>query len=658
MYDNLFSPIKIRGLTLRNRIVMPAMGTHFSDENCFVTQQLIDYSVARALGGSGLNYMECCAINAQSSPAKQPSIAEDKFMPGHRAFTRAIHTAGGKCAMQLWQGGAGAGVDPKCRMFIPDFFDGKNSPIFIPPWGRHEPDGTVPAVTAEELRMLVEDYGRAAARSVACGYDALEFHCGHNYLPHTMLSKAFNHRTDEYGGSLENRMRFPLDCIRAIRANMPEDMPLFMRISVVDESDLDGGKGGNTIEENIEFCKRAKLEGVDVINVSRGNFSGFGNVYEVPPLNFPCGFNVDNAARVRRETGLVTMAVGRINTPELAEKILAEDKADLICMGRAQLADAEFVNKCRDGRTDEIRYCIGCNQGCNDGFTDLPHITCLRNPFLGREREMAIEPAAKPKKVLVVGGGMGGMECALYLKARGHEPVIIDMADHLGGQFILAGMAPQKHEFIKAVNDEIEFVRKADIPVRLNTKATPELIAELRPDEVVVATGAGPLLIPIPGADLPNVSNAHAVLREEAKPTGHVVIIGGGIVGVEIAEFLLSKNCRCSIIEMKDSVASDLGFYRRVLSLKAFEEEGVECIVNAACKEITPSSVKYQKDGKLCEISCDSVVIAAGAKSLPHDDITAACDKLSIPYHVIGDAQKARRALNAVAEGVAAALEI
>lgn len=680
MYDNLFSPITVRGLTLRNRVVMTAMGTHFPDENSYVTKQLINYHQARALGGVGLNFMECCSVNKQARVSRQPSIAEDRFIEGHKALCSAIHTAGGKCAIQLWAPGAGAGSDPNARIYLPQKYEGRNFgvvthfsgmpdasskadsspevepyPFFVPPWGKHEPDGTIPAATIEDLHEVVREFGEAAKRSVEAGYDVIEFHCGHNYLPHTMLSGAFNKRTDEYGGCLENRMRFPLECIKAIRKNMPESMPLSIRISVFDEPDL---PGGNTIEDNIEFLKRAKAAGVDIVNVSRGNFSGDGNPYEVPPLNFAPGFNVENAARIRKETGLITMAVGRINTPELANSIISEGKADLVAMSRAQLADPEFCNKARDGRTAEIRYCVGCNQGCSDGFTGLPHITCLRNPLLGREGELKVIPADKKKKVLIIGGGMGGMECALFLKEKGHLPIIVDKAEKLGGQFILAGMAPQKHEFIKATRDEAEMVRAAGIEVRLRTVADKALIEDIRPDEVVIATGAGPLLIPIPGAELPHVSNAHQILGEKAFAVGNVVIVGGGIVGVEVAEYLTHLGHKCTIIEMKGSIASDLGFYRMMLSQKYLADNNVECIVNAACKQIKERSVVYVQNGEEKEVPCNSVVIAAGARPVPTDELQAACEELGIPYHLIGDAKGARRALNAVAEGVETALKI
>lgn len=659
MYDKLFSPIKLRELELPNRVIMPPMGTNFVSDDCMVTPQLIAYHVARAKGGVGLNFVEISSINKDSAPRKKLSIAEDKFIPGHKMLVEAIHAAGGRCGVQLWLGGPGVASDPNCRVWLPNKDTGHEG-LRLSPNAKRDENGVIPAATIDEIHMLVNDFAQAARRSVEAGYDIIEFHCGHNYFPHMMLSKGFNFRADEYGGTPENRMRFPLECIRAIRANIPDTMPLSIRISAFDEPELNNGQGGNSIEDNIEFLKQAKLAGVDIVNVSRGNIQGTGTRFEVPPVNLKPGFNVESAAKIRKETGLITMAVGRINKPGLAEQIIEDGKADLVVMGRAQIADPDFCNKAKAGKADEIRYCIGCDQGCYDHNADpaLPPITCLRNPFVGREATMPVVKTKAAKKVLVVGGGMGGMECALYLNQRGHNVVIIDKADHLGGQFILAGASPHKREFVDAVEDEKRFVENAGIPVMLNTIFSEELLVDLSPDEVVIATGAGPLLIPLPGANLPNVSNAHAVLSGKTLPLGKTAIIGGGIVGVELAEYLTAKGIECCIIEMKPAIASDLGGLRRMFAISDLAEAGIECITNAACKEITEHSVKYEQSGESFELKCDSVVLAAGARSLPHADISEACDRHQIPWHLVGDAIQARRALNAIAEGVEIALQI
>lgn len=250
------------------------------------------------------------------------------------------------------------------------------------------------------------------------------------------------------------------------------------------------------------------------------------------------------------------------------------------------------------------------------------------------------------------------MECALFLKARGHEPILIEKSDHLGGQFLLAGQAPGKEEFVKAARDEAEMVRKADIRVELNREFEEIMLDEYRIDEAVIATGAGPLILPFPGVDGPHVSNAHDVLRGTAVPKGDTVVIGGGLVGVEIAELLSERGHKCTIIEMRDAVACGLGYYRMMFTMKNIAEKQIDCIVNASCKEITENSVRYEQDGEIREVACESVVIAVGAKTIPHAHILSACEKRKIPVHKIGDAVKVRRALDAIAEGVEAALEI
>lgn len=643
-FENLFSPIKIRGLELKNRVVFPAMGTKMATEDGYVTKQLIDYHAARALGGSGLNFTEVCGVHGPSNPVKFLAIHEDKYIPGLKALTDAIHAAGGKAGVQLWQGGMAAATYQQEGIIIP-------SDIKVP-----GSDHVIPGASIETIKEVVQSFGKAARRAVEAGFDCIEFHAGHNYSPHAFLSPAFNKRTDQYGGSLENRARYLLECIKAIRENIPEDMPLFMRIVAHDDYLEDG----LTIEEMIKFCNMAKDAGVDVLNVSRGNFSSAAIKYEVPPVDLPRGFNVSNAERIKKETGMLTIAVGRINDPKQADEIIATGKADMVVIGRGQLADPEFCNKAKEGRVDDIIRCVGCNQGCFDGFVspDMPHITCLRNPALGREDEYSIVKTDNPKKVLIAGGGVAGLESALTLKRRGHNPILCEASDSLGGQFKLAGIAPRKGELKDAAIAMGEMVKRENIEIRLSTPVTPEIINEINPDEVIIAIGAEPIKPNIPGIDLPHVTNSHDILAGHSSAKGNIVVIGGGLVGLEVVEYLADENNSITVVEMLDEVAKDLGQLRKICVMESIYGAGIKTITNAKCVEIKENAVIVEKDNKLEEIPCDSVVIAVGARSRVSDELSTYCKENNIPFHIIGDAIQARRALNAIAEAAEVARAI
>lgn len=485
-YENLFKPIKIRGMELRNRVVFPAITTQLGESKGTATQKLIDYHVARVLGGSELNLTESVSVHTPSAPITFLSISEDKFISGYSKFVKAIHQAGGKTGLQLWQGGLYAVMaDPSVAGIIPSerVVDGK----------------VIPGVTKETINEVVKAFGDAARRAVEAGFDCVELHAAHNYSPHMFLSSAFNKRTDEYGGSLENRQRYTLECIASIRKNIPDDMPLFMRIDAYD----DYLENGLTIEEVIEFCKMAGKAGVDVLNVTRGNVVSRAVKFEVPCIYLPRGFNVDNAARIRKETGMTTIAVGRINDPQQAEDILANDKADMVIIGRAQIADPEFLNKAYAGEEDSIVRCVACNQGCVDSCLspDFPHLTCLRNPAVGREKEYVLVKTENPKKVLVAGGGMAGLEAAIILKQRGHKPVLCEESNQLGGQFLLAGASPGKSEMRDAAVSRGQQAEKAAVDIRLSTPVTTAILEEVNPEAVIIATGAKPIKLNIPGVD-------------------------------------------------------------------------------------------------------------------------------------------------------------
>lgn len=644
-YNHLFSPIKVRGLEIKNRVVFPAMGTKMVNGDSYVTDQLIDYHVARAKGGNGLNFTEVCSVYSKSSPKGFLAISDDKYLPGLKKLVDSIHEAGGLAGVQLWLGG----------IAVP-FFGDMNAMIVAPSDFQLSPDYVVPGASLETIKEAVEAFGTGAKRAVEAGFDAIEFHAGHGYTPHTFLSGAFNKRTDEYGGSLENRSRFLLECIESIRNNIPEDMPLFMRIDAFDD-DLEDGL---TAEDVIEFCKLAKNAGVDIVDVSRGNMTTAANKYEVPPVDIQRGFNVDSATRIKNETGLLTVAVGRINDPEQADEIIKNNKADMVVMGRAQLADPEFCNKAMQGKADSIIRCVGCNQGCFDGFAtpEIPFITCLRNPALGREKEYELIKTEKSKKVLIIGGGVAGLQAATTLKERGHIPVVCEASDSLGGQFALAGAAPRKEEMKLAALHMGEECKKAGIEIRLSTKVTPEVIKDINPDEVIVAIGSSPMKLNIPGGDLANVTNSHDVLADKVKVDGDVVVVGGGLVGLEVAEYLSGNVGKITVVEMLNEVAKDLGHLRKICVMENLYEEGITTITNAKCVEIKDNSVIIDKEGTLEEIPCNSVVISIGSRSRDSKVILEYCDENKIPYHVIGDAVRARRALNSIKEAVDVARKI
>ncbi|UMV45969.1 NAD(P)/FAD-dependent oxidoreductase [Paenibacillus macerans] len=635
-YSTLFSPIQIRGLTLKNRVILPAMGTKMPTEDRFVSQQLIDYHVARAEGGCGLNFTEVCSVYGPASPKKFLAISDDKYIPGLKQLTESIHEAGGKAGIQLWLGGMAVASDPEQMIIIP-------SPVPV-----EGTEYTIPGADIATLKEAAKSFGDGARRAVEAGFDAIEFHAGHNYTPHSFLSPFFNRRTDEYGGELKNRARFLIECIEAIRLNIPAEMPLFMRIDAHD----DYLEGGLTIEEVIEFCNMAKAAGVDVLDVSRGNFSSQAIKYEVPPIDLPRGFNVDNAARIRKETGMLTIAVGRINDPAQAEEILASCKSDMVVIGRGQLADPEFCNKAQSGRAEDIVHCVACNQGCYDGFvsSEVPFITCLRNPALGREVEYKLTPTDNPKKVVIAGGGIAGLEAAMILKRRGHHPIVCEATGALGGQFALAGEAPRKEEMKDAALSRGEQVVKERIEVRLGTPVTTTLLEDLQPDEVIVAVGSAPMELKVPGSHLPIVTNSHDVLYGKSAITGKVVVVGGGLVGLEVAEYLHGKASDITVVEMLDKVARDLGELRAICVMENLNSSGVHIVTDAKCVEIKEHSVMIESKGQITEYPCDSVVVAIGSRARNYESIRVFCEERRIPYHVIGDAVRARRALDAVAE--------
>lgn len=637
----LFSPYRLRGMEVRNRVILPAMGSKMPTKEGYVSDQLIHYLAARAKGGCGLITTEVCAVHPTSHAPHFLALFDDTYVEGLKQLIDTLHHYGAKTCIQLWHGGLVCYSKDKVAPSVPNQMTGANAPR---------------ALTISEIEEITKAFGSAARRAVEAGFDCVELHLAHGYLLEEFLSPHFNKRTDEYGGSFENRARFALEVIEEIRRNIPEEMPFLMRVLPLEERE-----DGFTHEESVAFCKLAKDRGVDLLNVSRGEATGPSFIYEVPPIDLPKGFNVNNAIAMKQETGLPVAAVGRINDPFQAEAILQTEKVDMIVIGRAQLADPEFCNKAMNGEFDQIIRCIGCNQGCYDGFVDphAPYISCLRNPACGREVEYELQRTDSPKTVLIAGGGCAGLEAALTLKQRGHNPVIYDASTHPGGQFELAGRAPRKAEMSQAAEHMVYLATKANIPLHTQTLVTPSLISEVKPDVVIIATGSAPIALQIKGSNLPHVHNSHDVLSGKVKLQGQVAIVGGGLVGVETAEKLIEEGCQVQIIEMLPEIASDLGMTRKIYTMTSLAQKGIPRFTNSKCIAIKPSSLVIEQEGEPMEIEgLDHVVMAVGAKSRCTKDLEEACKNLHIPHYVIGDALKARRALNAIHEAAEVARTI
>ncbi len=633
-YDTLFSPIKLRGLELKNRVVLPGMNTKMVKNKHDVAEDLPAYHAARAAGGCGLNIVEIVSICPECHAYLYLGLYNEHHRDELRKVTDAIHANGGKAAVQIWHGG-----------FVPaDFFDKTNV------------TETPETLTVERIHEIVKQFGVSAKLAVEAGFDALEFHGAHTYLPHEFMNPSLNTRTDEYGNqSLENRCRFNMEVIREMRANMPEDMPLLMRLDAVDEM----LPAVTTVEETIQFINWAEEAGVDAIDLSRGNARSLATVYEVPPYNLEPGFNMENIAAVKKGIHIPVIGVGRVNMPALADQLIKDGVIDMVAVGRAQLADPEWCNKAKEGREDEIRRCIGCTEGCYDKVIDpnATHITCTRNPMLCLEYK-GLPEAETSKNVMVIGAGIGGLVTAEILKKRGHNPTVYEAENCPGGRFVLAGKAPKKQEFTDAVMWEVEQCKKMGIEIKTNTTVTPEMIEEVKPDHVVIATGSyhvDPDILGIDGAD---IISAEDILSGKAEAKGEILILGGGGIGCETAQFLIEKGEKNVRVMDSKRVGKGMGMLRTMFLDIEYPGKTIQKSNRSKVTAIEDHTITYKFTDKFKKTSektrkFDTLVVATGTTSRPTESFTSKCDELGIAYDVIGDAKKVRMGIDATADAYA-----
>ncbi|MFZ0529406.1 MAG: FAD-dependent oxidoreductase [Propionicimonas sp.] len=634
----LLSPLMVGKLELKNRMAVAPMVTCYCDDDGMPTEQYLAYHEARAKGGFGLIITEDYAVDPAGRGFWCAGLWKDEQVAPHRELTERVHAAGAKIFAQIYHCGrqtasALIGTQPVAPSALP-------CPVM----------GEVPRPLArEEIHTIVGQFGDTALRAKQAGFDGVEVHGAHGYLIAEFLSAYSNKRTDEYGGPLGNRMRFPKEIIADIRAKCGPDFPVSFRISA-DEYVI----GGRDVSETVVVCRALEAAGVDLLHISAGTYETAWAI--IPPLGRPYAWLADFSAQVKQAVTIPVQVVGRIKDPDTAESILEAGKADLISFARASLADPDLPRKYAEGHSDQIRQCIGCNQGCISILFMNQPIRCLVNPSCGYEAAQEVRPSANRKKVLVVGGGPAGLEAARGARLAGHDVVVHERQDHLGGNFAVGSIPPGKGELTAYITWLGEELGRLGVPVHLGSKVTAAIVQTELPDVVVYAAGAGHVRPPIPGLDGANVVEACDVLTGRAGTGMRVVVLGGGMIGSETALYLASLGRQVAIVDQLSGVALEENSARRYFLMKEFDQYKVDAVVSATITRITEGAVEIEQSGSTRSLPCDTVVLALGM--IPDLTQLDAIRATGAEVKVIGDATEASDGLKASREGFACGLAL
>ncbi|MGI6027203.1 MAG: FAD-dependent oxidoreductase [Candidatus Scatomorpha sp.] len=641
-FPNMFKPIQIGTVTVPNRFVVPPMGNNFANTDGSMSDRSAAYYEARAKGGFGLITLESTVVykEAKGGPRK-PCLFDDSVIPSFKAVADRCHAYGAKVSIQLQH----AGPEGNSKL---TGYPLKAASAIAPSAGREIPE----AMPTEEVYKLIECYGDAARRAQLAGIDMVEVHCAHGYLVSTFVSARTNKRTDEFGGCFENRMRLPRLIIENIRKKTGGNMPILCRINARDEGD-----GGVDVHDAAAIA--AYLEqvcGVDAIHVTRSIH--IHDEFMWAPNITHGGFNAELGTEIKRAVSVPVILVGRFTEPQYAELLVKEGRADLIAFGRQSIADPELPNKARNGQLEKLTPCIACLLGCVPNMLQGRPITCAMNPCVGRESEL--KPAEVKKNVVVIGGGPGGMYAAEMCAKRGHSVTLLEKATELGGHFLVASYPPGKGEISGAIRSFIVNCREAGVDIRTNTEATPELVASLKPDAIIIATGSVPLRLPIPGLDTCGCSTAEDVLTGKVDTGKRVLVVGGGMVGCECVEFLTEREHIVDMVEMKPVIGEDIVPEARKYIMANLEKHKVTQRVNARVKQFYADGVDYVDTVTGEEASMrgyDSVVLAMGYKS--NNTLEEKLKDLAPQVIVIGEARQAPgNSMEATGDALNAALAI
>lgn len=641
MQNVILQPIEVGGQTFKNRIMFPPLTTGY-EKNGMISEQDMGFYTRLAKGGVGYIVMGDVAPINSFSPT--PKLFDDSQIPAFKALADSVHAYGTKLGVQLFH--PEYDVDAINSLFMQKKFDEMRQRL------HHDMMFFTDEVSEEMLMAIIDKMCACAVRAQKAGVDVIQIHG--DRLNGCLCSTRMNHRTDKFGGSLENRVRFARMLTRAIRKAVP-DMVIDYKLSIVTPQ---RGKGGIDEADAVQFAQWLVEDGVDMLHVAQANHTG--NMADtIPPMGVqPYGFFVKIAGDIKKAVHVPVSAVGRIVDAEMAARVIESGMADMVAMGRPLLADPDWGTKIAAGKACDIRRCISCNKGCTDAIQNRQFLSCVLNAENGYENTRSIQPAAQKKKIAVLGGGPAGLEAARVAALRGHDVTLFEKTTTLGGQLNIACVPPRKEEMRRAAQDLIHAVCNAGVHLCMGQTRTAEQLKDAGFEAVINAVGAHSAAPRIPGIDSVNVADAWKVLAGEQQVYGTVAVIGGGMVGCETAEYLAARGCKVSVIEMMDKIAAGESTTILPTLLENYKTYGVEQYPSHKVKEFRMDAVVCEnKDGAEVTIPCDYIVLAMGARSNEFD--AAALEAASIPVYSIGDAAgKAADISNAIRTGYDTACQL
>ena len=641
MENMILQPIVVGGQTFKNRIMFPPLTTGY-EKNGMISEQDMGFYTRLAKGGVG--YIVLGDVAPINSFSPTPKLFDDSQIPAFKALADSVHAYGTKLGVQLFH--PEYDVDAINSLFMQKKFDEMRQRL------HHDMMFFTDEASEEMLMSIIDKMCACAVRAQKAGVDVIQIHG--DRLNGCLCSTRMNHRTDKFGGSLENRVRFARMLTRAIRKAVP-GMVIDYKLSIVTPQ---RGKGGIDEADAVQFAQWLVEDGVDMFHVAQANHTG--NMADtIPPMGVqPYGFFVKIAGDIKKAVNVPVSAVGRIVDADMAARVIESGMADIVAMGRPLLADPDWGTKIAAGKACDIRRCISCNKGCTDAIQNRQFLSCVLNAENGYENSRSIQPAAQKKKVAVLGGGPAGLEAARVAALRGHDVTLFEKTTSLGGQLNIACVPPRKEEMRRAAQDLIRAVCNAGVHLCMGQTRTAEQLKEAGFEAVINAVGAHSAAPRIPGIDSVNVADAWKVLAGEQQVYGTVAVIGGGMVGCETAEYLAARGCKVSVIEMMDKIAAGESTTILPTLLENYKTYGVEQYPSHKVKEFRMDAVVCEnKDGAEVTIPCDYIVLAMGARSNEFD--AAALEAADIPVYSIGDAAgKAADISNAIRTGYDTACQL